>query len=417
MQRFLFVLMSLTVLVFFIERELFANTSSATSPPSSIDESPDAGAAGTGISVADKGTHKGINGLGQIVGSSLNMLSDELRLAIAKLSEQLTVIQGITLNANSGATNAHSTNSRIGVSQGTVAGLTTKQMGVDEIACPYITISGNMGDAETISRETARSELSRRMLVLAGGENTIAANGSADMARQLFEQAMGFCQQESNGGVLTACTSTDSEHLSIGTLLFSPNIGIGTPQAPDDSDQLEYLQNLLYAQVQEALLPDLIANNPGQTIQELFVTSERNRAILGIGQAAFAKIRGEKTPLSSPGGAVPFIEEMLTEANLSPEQVTSLIADNRASIMAQLDAITMGMMGQGFITQQVVNNTDGLAVNLSYNAALTNRLLFKLLEMMQFNVLNTGTAMAVEVYPRIKDTNAQIRAANRGSIQ
>lgn len=392
--------------------EAYATGLQGSAPSTEIDENPNINTAGGGINTSDLGLQAGIRNLGNLIARLTGQLSNETRGDLARQTEALQTTAGIGMGSAARNASAVSMNNAIAHQGAQIAAARTTTQGIAEQACALGTSTMSYGTAESHAFETASTQLADRLPVLNAEEGSISENGLVDMNNQMFEVARSFCTPTGEGGDAVFCTGTDNEHVSIGTLLFRPNVGLGVPSADNDVEQLEYLQDLLYARVPVKLNPDLLVN-PNTEVKNLYVESDRLRAELSIGQAAFSQVVGERTAPENEGRSIPYIQELLDTGNfLSPEQVAALFPDNRASAKAQLDAITLGMLNPNFLQQQLVANPNAMGINISYNTALTNRLLFKMLNELEFIKLAIATDIAATRGPQVDSLNARITAMN-----
>ena len=120
-----------------------------------------------------------------------------------------------------------------------------------------------------------------------------------------------------------------------------------------------------------------------------------------------------RQPPSSSTRAVPFIKEMLESGDfLAPSQVTALVPENRASLKAQLEAITLGMMNPNYLQGQNVNNPALAALNISYNTSLANYLTMYQINLLEIIALAVSTDVATNRNDAVTELNEKIRQVN-----
>ena len=384
-----------------------------SAPDSGIETNPTLSYGGGGITVYDPGLQNLIGDAFTNLFGSVATLSEELRGDNARATDQATTVAGIGMNQQTAIATARDLNAATLARQAVDAKAQIGTAGVAEVTCSHLTLSSSTGPVHGLSYETREAEAAARASVANGEEGEITENGLRDYQRQMFEAAMQFCKPEGSGGAMAdQCTGTDNEHLTVATLLFRPNLGIGYPTSNDDLAQMEYFENLLYARVHESIRPELL-KDPDIDVQNLYVEADRLKAEMSIGQAAFTHLKSMRQPPSSSTRAVPFIKEMLESGDfLAPSQVTALVPENRASLKAQLEAITLGMMNPNYLQGQNVNNPALAALNISYNTSLANYLTMYQINLLEIIALAVSTDVATNRNDAVTELNEKIRQVN-----
>lgn len=396
---------------------------SLINPDSEIDPQPNISTSGGGITVQDPGMQMGLRELGNVIPEAVKKSTEEtikfITADLSKQTEALQVTSGIKLANDAAIASAQDTNAALLGQQVVKTNVRIKHQNQAAYGCVYGSVNQSVGTAEVTSRETFQQLIVERMGVLGSNAGTISENGRTDMNRRLFDAAMQFCNPAGMGGAAVTCQGSDDpnsiEHVSIGTLVGKSNVGVGTPTSADDLAQLEYLQNILYGQTPLALNPDLL-ENPTTEIKNLYVESDRLRAELGIGQAAFAQVVARRTPPNVSGeGSGVYLKELIGAGEFVDTKILEEIlpAGIRPSLHAQYDAMTLGMLNPNFVMEKVNDNPELAPLAQVFNGILANRLMFDMLKELEFIKLAIASDISSSRTAELAELNARIEAANQ----
>lgn len=395
--------------------EAYATGIQGNAPGSEIEDSaPAVVTAGGGINVQDIGTHNGIQTLGDLISASLNRLSNELRGDNSRQTEAGQTTSGIGMGSAARNASAVSMNNALAQQGAQIAAARVDTQGRAAAACSNVTMGRSQGSAETIARQTLRELSDRSTSHASGVEGTMSENGLYDLNLQLFDIASTFCTPEGNGGADQFCTGTEpnNEHLTVATLLSRPNVGLGTETSANDAQQIDYMRKVLYGRVPINLAENLL-ENPTSEIRNLYIDSNRLQMGLSIGDYAFNQSEADRTVGDEANGVAPFVRQMLEEGDYVSEEVREqLTADDRMSVVAQFDAITMAQMNSNYIQDKITDSEANIATTIAFNAILTNRLLFKIWSELEVIKLATATDLTTGLERELENLNTRIDRAN-----
>ena len=393
----------------------------APNPDISLNESTSVTGAGIKVDIGSELTQFTGN-LQNIIESSDRQSVEQLTLDASRASEQAANIAGIGVVQDAANLTALSTNDSIRDQQTFNAEGLRATSGVAEQACSAITSGVAQGDAYSRYIASRKQQTAERAAVLAGA-SPISANGLIDYQRQMFDRAMQFCSQSELGGDAQTCagpvydpadeqTWDAFEHVNVGTLIQRFNVGLGTLTSGNDVAQLEYMEDLLYGRVPASLNADLM-NNPNTDIKNLYVEADRIRAELSIGQTAFTELKSLREPLEQGSNAASFVRDTLEMGDyIDPNVVEMLSPENRPSLRAQLEMITVGQMNPNYLQDKLVNNPELSLLNIAYGTALNNRIQMYQANLLEIIALAVSTDIAASRYDAITELNAKIREAN-----
>lgn len=261
---------------------------------------------------------------------------------------------------------------------------------MDPAFCVLASPAQSVYEAQQSAKKSAKEKLNRRLETIAGAPGTICENGAVDCKNKLYAQMI----------------TMPSTRLSFGNLLMTDNI----EQTGATQQQLEYIQNLLYARAPVYLNQDLVDNADTETKNAL-IEADRLRAEMSIGQTVFSMLEGAKSPNPDSNRGVQFLREHLEVNGAKPEMLDDILP-NDASYRAQLEALTVGMFGTGTMMQSFVDTPENRTIGIMFQLMLNNVMALEQLKYLEAIAAATSTQVIATREEAIKDVNARISRKN-----
>ena len=265
----------------------------------------------------------------------------------------------------------------------------SKTMNLDAYACSYATSTDGVSKAAETASQVTKQKLAERLAILSGQPGTPTANGEVQFKNELYDtmQLLG------------------DDRFSVGYLFNTDNLNSIGPEV----NNLDYLQNLLYARIPLYLNKDL-ADNPDTETKNTLATADRLRSEMAIGQSVFSIMQGNRA-VTEGITAPKFLRQILEANKYSDEYLDELLPPN-ASLHAQLKALSVGQFGSAYSGEKLVDNPEILNAGILFNSMLTNLLLFKQYELLETIALSTSTQVIATREEAIKDVSARISRKN-----